>query len=149
MLTRSCTWASTGPSSGCPARGSGCRRRASPTPPSANLPLVYPFVVNDPGEGTQAKRRTHAVIVDHLVPPLTRADTYDDVARLEELLDRHAQLLALDPSKLPTIRAQVWEALVEAEIHRDLGLAAGPGEGTSTTRRSTTSWSTWTATSAS
>jgi cobaltochelatase CobN len=88
-----------------------------------SLPLVYPFVVNDPGEGTQAKRRAHAVIVDHLVPPLTRADTYDDLARLETLLDTHAQIASLDPSKLPTVRRQVWDLLVEAEIHRDLGLA--------------------------
>jgi cobaltochelatase CobN len=113
-----------------PGKGVGLSAGCFPDAALGNLPLVYPFVVNDPGEGTQAKRRTHAVIVDHLVPPLTRADSYDDVARLEELLDRHAQLLALDPSKLPTIRAQVWEALVDAEIHRDLGLAAGLGQGT-------------------
>jgi cobaltochelatase CobN len=112
-----------------PGKGVGLSAGCFPDAALGNLPLVYPFVVNDPGEGTQAKRRTHAVVVDHLVPPLTRADSYDDVARLEELLDRHAQLLALDPSKLPTIRAQVWEALVQAEIHRDLGLAAALGQG--------------------
>ena len=112
-----------------PGKGVGLSGGCFPDAALGNLPLIYPFVVNDPGEGTQAKRRTHAVVVDHLVPPLTRADSYDDVARLEELLDRHAQLLALDPSKLPTIRAQVWDALVQAEIHRDLGLAAGPDDG--------------------
>jgi cobaltochelatase CobN len=95
-----------------------------------DLPLVYPFVVNDPGEGTQAKRRAHAVIVDHLVPPLTRAETYDDLARLESLLDTHAQVAALDPDKLPAIRAQIWDQLVEARIHRDLGLDPAEGAGT-------------------
>src|SRR3546814_16558943 len=40
------------------------------------LPHLYPFIVNDPGEGTQAKRRAQAVIVDHLTPPLTRAQNY-------------------------------------------------------------------------
>ena len=87
-----------------------------------DLPFIYPFVVNDPGEGTQAKRRTHATIIDHLPPPLTRADTYDEIARLEQLLDAYAQAEAMDPSKLPAIRQQVWELLVEAEIHRDLDL---------------------------
>ncbi len=87
-----------------------------------DLPFIYPFVVNDPGEGTQAKRRTHAVVIDHLPPPLTRADTYDDLARLEQLLDTYAQVDAMDPSKLPAIRKQVWELLVAAEIHRDLDL---------------------------
>ncbi|MFT3855292.1 MAG: cobaltochelatase subunit CobN [Ilumatobacteraceae bacterium] len=88
----------------------------------ADVPLFYPFVVNDPGEGTQAKRRAHAVIVDHLPPPLTRAETYDELARLEQLLDGYAQSAAMDPSKLPAIRAQVWEVLVAAQIHRDLDL---------------------------
>ena len=94
-----------------------------------DMPFVYPFVVNDPGEGAQAKRRSHALIVDHLVPPLTRADAYDDTARLEQLLDQHAQVASLDPSKLPAVRRQVWELLVNAEIHRDLGLDRRYGEG--------------------
>ncbi|MDE0675658.1 MAG: cobaltochelatase subunit CobN [bacterium] len=88
----------------------------------AGVPLLYPFVVNDPGEGTQAKRRSHAVVIDHLPPPMTRADTYDDLARLEQLLDTHAQVEAMDPAKLPAIREQVWRLLVDMEIHRDLDL---------------------------
>jgi cobaltochelatase CobN len=95
-----------------------------------DLPLVYPFVVNDPGEGTQAKRRAHAVIVDHLLPPMTRAETYDDLARLEDLLDAHAAIASLDPAKLPAIRRQVWQLLVEAELHRDLGVAEQPDDET-------------------
>jgi cobaltochelatase CobN len=87
-----------------------------------DLPFAYPFVVNDPGEGTQAKRRTHAVVIDHLPPPLTRADSYDEVAELERLLDTYAQAQAMDPAKLPRLREQVWELLVSAEIHRDLDL---------------------------
>ncbi len=91
-----------------------------------DLPLVYPFVVNDPGEGTQAKRRAHATIVDHLLPPMTRADSYDELARLEQLLDEHAQVASLDPSKLAAVRGKVWALLVEAEMHRELGLAESP-----------------------
>ncbi|MEM9037194.1 MAG: cobaltochelatase subunit CobN [Actinomycetota bacterium] len=92
----------------------------------ADVPFFYPFIVNDPGEGTQAKRRTHAVVVDHLPPPLTRADTYDDVARLEQLLDALANAEAMDPAKAPALRQQVWEVLVAAEIHRDLDLGDAP-----------------------
>lgn len=88
----------------------------------ADLPFIYPFVVNDPGEGTQAKRRTHAVVIDHLPPPLTRADSYDEIAQLEQLLDAYAQVEAMDPSKLPAIRQQVWDLLVATEITTDLDL---------------------------
>jgi len=111
-----------------PGKGVGLSAACAPDAAVAALPLFYPFVVNDPGEGTQAKRRAHAVIVDHLVPPLTRADAYDEVARLEQLLDEHAQVQALDPSKLPAVRAQVWDLLVDAEIHRDLGRLEAPAD---------------------
>jgi cobaltochelatase CobN len=111
-----------------PGKGVGLSAACAPDAALGDLPLFYPFVVNDPGEGTQAKRRAHAVIVDHLVPPLTRADAYDELARLEQLLDEHAQVQALDPSKLPAVRTQVWDLLVEAEIHRDLGRLEAPND---------------------
>ncbi len=91
-----------------------------------NLPLIYPFLVNDPGEGTQAKRRAHATIVSHLVPPMARAETYGDLARLEQLLDEHASIAALDPAKLPAVRAQIWTLIQAARLDHDLGLDARP-----------------------
>ncbi len=111
-----------------PGKGVGLSSGCGPDAALGDLPLVYPFVVNDPGEGTQAKRRAHAVIIDHLLPPMTRADTYDDLARLEGLLDEYAQIAALDPAKLPAIRSKVWDLLVQAEIHRDLGIEGEPDE---------------------
>jgi cobaltochelatase CobN len=93
-----------------------------------DLPLIYPFLVNDPGEGTQAKRRAHATLVDHLIPPMARAETYGDIARLEQLLDEHSNLSALDPSKLPAIRQQIWTLMRAAKMDHDLGLADRPDE---------------------
>ncbi|MFN2555815.1 MAG: cobaltochelatase subunit CobN [Nitriliruptorales bacterium] len=109
-----------------PGKGLGLSAGCAPDAALGDLPLFYPFVVNDPGEGTQAKRRAHATIVDHLVAPMMRAETYDDLARLEQLLDEHAQVESLDPSKLPAIRAQIWEVLTRAELHRDLSLSEPP-----------------------
>ncbi|MDF9717449.1 cobaltochelatase subunit CobN [Nocardioides sp. ChNu-99] len=91
-----------------------------------NLPLVYPFLVNDPGEGAQAKRRAHATIVDHLVPPMARAETYGDIARLEQLLDEYGNIAAMDPAKLPAIRGEIWTLMQSAQMHRDLGLETRP-----------------------
>ncbi|HEX2285776.1 MAG TPA: cobaltochelatase subunit CobN, partial [Mycobacterium sp.] len=91
-----------------------------------NLPLIYPFLVNDPGEGTQAKRRAHATLVDHLIPPMARAESYGDIARLEQLLDEHASIAALDPGKLPAVRQQIWTLMRAAKMDHDLGLAERP-----------------------
>ncbi|WP_183099233.1 cobaltochelatase subunit CobN [Nocardioides pelophilus] len=91
-----------------------------------SLPLIYPFLVNDPGEGAQAKRRAHATIVDHLVPPMARAESYGDIARLEQLLDEYGNIAMMDPAKLPAIRGEIWQLMKSAEMHRDLGLDERP-----------------------
>ncbi|MGW4479763.1 cobaltochelatase subunit CobN [Rhodococcus triatomae] len=93
-----------------------------------DLPLIYPFLVNDPGEGTQAKRRAHATLVDHLIPPMARAESYGDISRLEQLLDEHSNISTLDPSKLPAIRQQIWTLMRAAKMDHDLGLAERPEE---------------------
>jgi cobaltochelatase CobN len=72
-----------------PGKGLGLSAACHPERVLQGVPLVYPFIVNDPGEGTQAKRRTHAVVVDHLIPPLATAGEVDDLAELRELLDRY------------------------------------------------------------
>ncbi len=93
-----------------------------------DMPLVYPFIVNDPGEGVQAKRRAHAVIVDHLVPPMMRAETYDELAELEALLDEYARLEVLDPPKLPALAARIWSAIERANLQSDLGVHERPDD---------------------
>ncbi|MEU2121304.1 cobaltochelatase subunit CobN [Nocardia niwae] len=93
-----------------------------------DLPLIYPFLVNDPGEGTQAKRRAHATLVDHLIPPMARAESYGDISRLEQLLDEHANISALDPAKLPAVRQQIWTLMRAAKMDHDLGLTERPDE---------------------
>jgi cobaltochelatase CobN len=111
-----------------PGKGLGLSASCAPDAVLGDLPLVYPFIVNDPGEGTQAKRRAHAVIVDHLVPPMARAETYGDLAKLEQLLDEYATVQALDPAKLPTVRAQIWTLVQAAQLHHDLHVTDQPGE---------------------
>jgi cobaltochelatase CobN len=113
-----------------PGKGLGLAASDAPDAVLGSLPLVYPFIVNDPGEGTQAKRRAHATIVDHLIPPMARAESYGDLARLEQLLDEYATVAALDPEKLPTLRGQIWTLIQSAQLHHDLGHpdAAAPGE---------------------
>ncbi|MGQ0844835.1 MAG: cobaltochelatase subunit CobN [Sporichthyaceae bacterium] len=93
-----------------------------------DLPFVYPFLVNDPGEGTQAKRRAHATLVDHLVPPMARAESYGDITRLEQLLDEYSQVSAMDPAKVPAVQAQIWTLIQAAKLDHDLGLADRPHE---------------------
>ncbi|MDX2552505.1 MULTISPECIES: cobaltochelatase subunit CobN [Streptomyces] len=109
-----------------PGKNAGLSAACGPDAALGDLPLIYPFLVNDPGEGTQAKRRVHATLVDHLVPPMARADSYGDIARLEQLLDEYAQISSMDPAKLPAIRAQIWTLIQAARLDHDLGLDDRP-----------------------
>src|SRR3954449_3679414 len=111
-----------------PGKTVGMSPACGPDAAIGDLPLVYPFLVNDPGEGTQAKRRAHATLVDHMVPPMARADSYGDIARLEQLLDEHANIAAMDPAKLPAVRAQIWTLLQAAKLDADLGLNERPAD---------------------
>ncbi|HET6521644.1 MAG TPA: cobaltochelatase subunit CobN, partial [Geminicoccaceae bacterium] len=88
------------------------------------LPHVYPFIVNDPGEGTQAKRRTSAVIVDHLTPPLTRAETYGPLRELERLVDEYYEAAGVDPRRATYLRGEILMLGAALGLDRDCGVTA-------------------------
>jgi len=70
-------------------------------------PHIYPFIVNDPGEGAQAKRRTSAVIIDHLTPPLTRAESYGPLKDLESLVDEYYEAAGVDPRRINLLGKEI------------------------------------------
>ena len=111
-----------------PGKGIGLSSSCYPEVALDDVPLFYPFIINDPGEGAQAKRRAHATIVDHLIPSMTTADSYGDIARIEQLMDEHYQCQTLDPGKLPLLETQIWEMIQQAELHRDLGIESQPDD---------------------
>jgi cobaltochelatase CobN len=107
-----------------PGKGIGLSSECFPDVLLGDLPLIYPFIVNDPGEGSQAKRRAHAVIVDHLMPAMTNADTYGPLASLNDLVNDYYSVEKLDPSKLPIIQQQIWELIQQTQLQADLDLRA-------------------------
>jgi cobaltochelatase CobN len=109
-----------------PGKGLGLSEECYPELAIGDLPVFYPFIINDPGEGTQAKRRMHACIIDHLIPPMAQAETYDELARLQQLLGTYANAERIDPEKLPLIQQEIWDAVVAANLHQDLGVEAQP-----------------------
>ncbi len=72
-------------------------------------PVIYPFIVNNPGEAAQAKRRISAVTIGHLTPPLIAAGAYGAALELEGLFDEFAEAQALDPRRARAIAALILE----------------------------------------
>lgn len=86
------------------------------------MPHLYPFIVNDPGEGTQAKRRASAVIIDHLTPPLTRAESYGYLKDLEALVDEYYQAQGTDPRRLRLLKKQILDLAGDTGLGADVGI---------------------------
>ena len=85
------------------------------------LPHIYPFIVNDPGEGTQAKRRTQAVIIDHLTPPLTRAESYGPMRDLEALVDEYYEAAGVDPRRIEHLKREILSLSAATGLDQDVG----------------------------
>ncbi len=105
-----------------PGKGVGLSGECFPDLLLGDMPLIYPFIINDPGEGSQSKRRAHAVIVDHLTPPMTSAETYGSLAELNQLVNEYYAVEKLDPSKLPYLQEQIWDLVRKTNLQADLDL---------------------------
>ncbi|MBV7563113.1 cobaltochelatase subunit CobN [Pseudomonas sp. sia0905] len=105
-----------------PGKSVGLSESCWPTAILGALPNIYPFIVNDPGEGAQAKRRTQAVIIDHLMPPLTRAESYGPLRDLERLADEYYDASQLDLRRASELRGEILQKVREASLDRELGL---------------------------
>jgi len=106
-----------------PGKALGLSNECYPDLSIMELPNVYPYIINDPGEGTQAKRRSYACIIDHLTPAFTNADLYDDLAKVQGLVHDYAAAKAEDPNKLEVLRPMIWEAVEAANLDRDLEIS--------------------------
>lgn len=105
-----------------PGKSVGLSENCWPDALLGPMPNVYPFIVNDPGEGAQAKRRTQAVIIDHLMPPLTRAESYGPLRDIERLADEYYDASLLDPRRAGELRGEILTLVRATQLDRELQL---------------------------
>ncbi len=105
-----------------PGKSLGLSEECYPDLAIMDLPNIYPYIINDPSEGTQAKRRSYCCIIDHLTPVFTNADLYEELAKVENLLKEYTDAEREDPGKLPIIRPMIWEAVSQADLDKDMEL---------------------------
>jgi cobaltochelatase CobN len=102
-----------------PGKATALSENCAPRAVLGPVPLIYPFIVNNPGEAAQAKRRVAAVTIGHLTPPLTAAGTHGATAEMESLFDEYAEAQSLDPRRASRlaelIMARAWETGLAAE----------------------------------
>lgn len=103
-----------------PGKSAGLSDCCFPDIAIADLPNIYPYIINNPGEGTQAKRRSYCCIIDHLIPVMHNADTYEEMAELEVLQKDYYQARTEDAGKLPNLRKMIWEKVALGKLDHDL-----------------------------
>jgi cobaltochelatase CobN len=111
-----------------PGKSAGLSRECYPDAAIADIPHLYPYIVNNPGEGTQAKRRSYCVILDHMIPPQTNAGKTDAFRRIEDLLEAAYHARQESPSKITLILEKVWNLAVEAHLDADVGVTREAAE---------------------
>ncbi|MBN1628384.1 MAG: cobaltochelatase subunit CobN [Thermoleophilia bacterium] len=106
-----------------PGKSVGLSDACFPDITITDLPNIYPYIINVPGEGTQAKRRSYCCIIDHLVPVMHNADAYEDMAAVKVLIEDYNQAAREDDTKLPHLKQMIWEKVREAHLDHDLDVA--------------------------
>lgn len=91
------------------------------------VPVIYPFIVSNPGEAAQAKRRIAAVTLGHLPPPLTGPELSGDARELERLVDEYAQADGLDRRRRERLARRIFESAQRSGLAREAGVDAGVG----------------------
>ncbi|MCW4017812.1 MAG: cobaltochelatase subunit CobN [Candidatus Bathyarchaeota archaeon] len=103
-----------------PGKSVGLSASCFPDAAISDLPNVYPYIITNPGEGAQAKRRSYCCIIDHLIPVMHNADTYEEMSQLEVQMQEYYHAKVVDLEKLPVLQKLIWENVVQAKLDQDL-----------------------------
>lgn len=105
-----------------PGKSVGLSNRCWPDIAIMDLPNIYPYIINDPSEGTQAKRRSYCCIIDHLTPAFTNADLHEDLGKLDNLLKEYSLAKVQDKGKIDVLKNMIWDSAKECNILSDLSM---------------------------
>jgi cobaltochelatase CobN len=103
-----------------PGKALGLSEDCYPDAAIMDLPNIYPYIINDPGEGTQAKRRSFCAIIDHLPPASTNSDLYEGILKVSDLLKQYSDAKMQDQPKVPVLKKMIWEEVTLANLDKDL-----------------------------
>jgi cobaltochelatase CobN len=103
-----------------PGKSVGLSASCSPDITISDLPNIYPYIITNPGEGTQAKRRSYCCIIEHLIPAMHNADAYEETAKLNVQLQEYYHAKTADQGKLPILKELIWKTVTLAKLDHDL-----------------------------
>lgn len=85
------------------------------------LPVLYPFIVNNPGEAATAKRRIGAVTIGHMTPPLRTGGAHGNALELEKRIDEYAAADGLDTRRMAILKRDILDRAGDAGLLTESG----------------------------
>ncbi|MDR2742225.1 MAG: cobaltochelatase subunit CobN [Treponema sp.] len=92
------------------------------------LPNIYPYIISNPGEGTQAKRRSYCALVDHLIPSMIEGGNYDALSDLDDMMKEYYHFKQTDPRGALSVGKRIWELACKSFITADISLSDADAE---------------------
>ncbi len=105
-----------------PGKQVGLSENCAPDVLMQDIPDIYPYLVDDIGEGTQAKRRGCGVIIDHMIPAIKMSGLYKEYARINELIPLYEQSKDQTPAVAEKYKEEILELTKELGIEKDVGI---------------------------
>ena len=105
-----------------PGRSVGLSGKCCPDLVLDSIPNIYPYVIDDPGEGIQCKRRSEAVLIGHMCPTMARAGTYDELEAVDGPLQEVFKNTAAGAEQRSAMVSEVLEAARKAKLLKELGI---------------------------
>ncbi|MCL1912407.1 MAG: cobaltochelatase subunit CobN [Eubacteriaceae bacterium] len=91
------------------------------------MPHLYVYNISIMGEGMQAKRRSYATLIGHMIPSFVPSGVYEELSEMDDLIDNYYKTRQSAPARLPIIYEQIWELAVELKLDQDLAITEKPG----------------------
>ena len=108
-----------------PGRNTGMSEKCNPYNVMQGIPNLYPYIIDDPGEGIQCKRRIESVLIGYMPPTMARADRYEELGEVQvPLQDYFRERHSSKPDRLAVLISQIYEAAKEHDLLNDLGITA-------------------------
>lgn len=112
-----------------PGKGNAMSEECYPDVVLEDMPDVYPYIINDPGECVQAKRRGWGAVIDHMVPAMMRAEGYGKLSELDGILQEYLRAKqGKEEQKAKDLIGEVHRFVIDLDLTSDLGLPADAGE---------------------
>jgi cobaltochelatase CobN len=92
------------------------------------LPNIYPYIISNPGEGTQAKRRSYCALVDHLIPSMIEGGSYDELSDMDDMMKEYYHFKQTDPRRAVSTGKRIWELARKTFLTADIGLSEDDAE---------------------